>query len=43
MRLRKIKKYGNSFAIKLEPADIIDFKFVEGDNVNIDNLKKENE
>lgn len=38
MRIRKIQRYGNSYAIKLEPADIKDFELVEGDKVDIDDL-----
>jgi antitoxin component of MazEF toxin-antitoxin module len=38
MRRRTIKKYGNSYAIKLEPTDMDDFGLVEGDIVDIDDL-----
>lgn len=38
MRKRKIQKYGNSYAIKLEPSDIKDFGLREGDIVDIDDL-----
>ena len=40
-RLRTIKKYGNSFVITLYKADIEDFKFKEGDEVDISLIKKE--
>jgi len=39
MRLRIIKKYGNSYGIKLEPADMRDLELAEGDVVDIDGLK----
>lgn len=45
MRQRKIQKYGHSYAIKLEPADMKDFGLVEGDIIDIDDLnllKQEN-
>jgi hypothetical protein len=38
MRRRKIQKYGDSYAIKLDPSDIRDFGLVEGDIVDIDDL-----
>jgi len=38
MRKRKIKKYGNTWVIKLSPVDIDDFGLVEGDKVDIDDL-----
>lgn len=38
MRKRKIKKYGNTWVIKLETADVKDFGIVEGDTVDIDDL-----
>jgi antitoxin component of MazEF toxin-antitoxin module len=38
MRKRKIQKWSNSWIIKLEPADVKDFGFVEGDEVDIDEL-----
>lgn len=38
MRIRKIKKYGNTWVIKLETADALDFELVEGDKVDIDDL-----
>lgn len=40
MRKRKIRKYGNTWVIKLDPTDVRDFEFVEGDEVDIDNLNK---
>lgn len=39
-RIRKIKKYGNSYIIKLEKADIIDFQLKEGDDIIIDDIIK---
>lgn len=38
MRKRRIKKVGNSWFIKLDPADVRDFGFVEGDLVDVDDL-----
>lgn len=38
MRKRIIKKYGDTWVIKLEPADVKDFEFIEGDKVDIDDL-----
>ena len=38
MRRRTIKKYGNTWVIKLETGDVIDFGLVEGDIVDIDDL-----
>jgi antitoxin component of MazEF toxin-antitoxin module len=38
MRRRTIQKYGNSYAIKLEPSDMKDFELIEGDIVDIDDL-----
>jgi hypothetical protein len=38
MRKRKIKKYGNTWIIKLERRDIQDFEIIEGDEVDIDDL-----
>ena len=40
VRKRQIKQYGNSRAIKLEPADMKDFNIVVGDNVIIDDIIK---
>ena len=36
MRKRTIKKYGNTWIIKLEPSDVKDFKLKEGDVVDIE-------
>ena len=38
MRKRTIKKYGNTWVIKLESSDVKDFELVEGDQVDIDDL-----
>ena len=38
MRKRIIKKYGNTWVIKLEPSDVKDFGLIEGDMVDIDDL-----
>ena len=38
MRKREIKKYGNTWIIKLDTTDINDFQLVEGDMVDIDDL-----
>jgi len=38
MRKRIIKQYGNTWVIKLEPTDVIDFGLVEGDKVDIEEL-----
>lgn len=38
-RLREIKKYGDTWVIKLNPIDISDFGLVEGDKVDIDDLE----
>jgi len=40
-RLRTIKKYGNSWVITLYKADVEDFKFKEGDEVDISQIKKQ--
>ena len=37
---RKIKRYGNSFAIKLEPKDLEDFEWILGEYVDISKVKK---
>jgi len=42
-RLREIKQYGNSKAIKLEPADLIDMKLDLNDKVDISDLIKHND
>lgn len=39
MRKRTIKKYGDTWIIKLDPADVRDFGLVEGDQVNLDDLQ----
>lgn len=36
MRKRTIKKYGNTWVIKLEPSDVKDFELKEGDVVDIE-------
>lgn len=38
MRIRTIKKYGDSWVIKLDPSDVRDFQLIEGDKVDIDDL-----
>jgi hypothetical protein len=38
MRKRTIKKYGNTWVIKLETSDVKDFGLIEGDIVDIDDL-----
>jgi len=38
VKLREIKQYGNSKAIKLEPSDLIDLGLKVGDNVDISDL-----
>ncbi|KKN65927.1 hypothetical protein LCGC14_0476300 [marine sediment metagenome] len=40
MRLRKIKKYGNTFVIPLTVTDMKDLKFKDGDQVDIERLVK---
>ena len=40
-RLRKVKKYGNTFVITLSKVDIKDLKIKEGHFVDISKLKKE--
>ncbi len=37
-RKRQIKRYGNTWVIKLSPSDVIDFGLVENDVVDIDDL-----
>jgi uncharacterized membrane-anchored protein len=39
MRKRTIKKYGDTWIIKLDPADVRDFGLVEGDQVDLDDLQ----
>ena len=38
MRMRKIKKMGNSWCIHLSSYDVEDFGIVEGDEVDIEDL-----
>ena len=38
MRLRLIKKYGDSWVIKLLPADVIDYNLEVGESIDIDKL-----
>jgi len=38
MRLRQIKQYGNTWVIKLEPTDMVDFGLKEGEKVDIEDL-----
>jgi len=40
-RLRKIRKWGNSFVVPLTMIDMKDFELEEGDLIDISNLKKE--
>jgi hypothetical protein len=37
---RTIKKYGNTFAIKLEPKDLEDFGWELGEAVDVSKVKK---
>jgi hypothetical protein len=37
-RFREIKKYGDTWIIKLNPIDATDYKLVEGDMVDIEEL-----
>ena len=39
MRKRQIKKYGNTWIIKLVPSDIKDFELKEGDEVDIEDVE----
>ena len=39
MRKRQIKKYGNTWIIKLVPSDIKDFELQEGDEVDIEDVE----
>ena len=41
VRLRQIKKYGDSNAIKLEPADLKDLGIATGDWIDIEDIIKE--
>lgn len=48
VRYRKIKKYGDTWVIKLNPSDVIDLSWKDGDLVNIEDVvkkggKKQNE
>ena len=36
MKKREIKKYGNSYAVKLEPADIKDYNLLEGNQLDME-------
>lgn len=38
MRKREVKKYGNSWIIKLEPSDIKDFELEEGSLLDVEEL-----
>jgi len=40
MRLREIKKYGNSHMVLLVKSDLFDLNLKEGDAVDIDDLVK---
>lgn len=40
MRKREIKKYGNTFVIKLSPNDLEDLNLKEGDFVDIEEIIK---
>lgn len=40
-RIREIKKYGQSYAIKLEPADMKDYTLVAGDTVDVEDMIKQ--
>ena len=40
MRVRQIKKYGNTFVIKLSPTDLEDLDLKENDSVDIDEIVK---
>lgn len=37
-RYRTIKKYGDTWIIKLNPIDAVDFGFQEGDKVDIEDI-----
>ena len=39
MRKRQIKKYGNTWIIKLDTSDVKDFEFKIGDEVDIEDIK----
>ena len=36
VRIRKIKKIGNSWFIKLNPSDVLDYNLSEGDLIEIE-------
>lgn len=38
MRIRKIKKYGNTFVIPLTSMDMKDLGYKEGDEIDIEDL-----
>lgn len=40
MRVRQIKKYGNTFVIKLSPNDLEDLNLKINDSVDIDKIIK---
>jgi len=40
MRKRKIRKIGNSYYVKLEQADIIDWEVCHGDIVAVESILK---
>ena len=40
MRIREIKKYGNTYVIKLSPDDLKDLNLKENDSVDIDKIIK---
>ncbi len=40
VRYRKIKKYGNTWVIKLDTSDVKDFGLQEGDEVDIEDFVK---
>ncbi len=43
MRIRKIRKIGNSYYIKLEQTDLRDWELKEGDLVGVNPLSKEDD
>ena len=38
MKIREIKQYGNTIAIKLSPSDLVDLKLKVGDLVDIEDI-----
>lgn len=38
MRLREVRKIGNSWFIKLDPADVKDFNLDEGNKMDIEDI-----